>query len=89
MFERTSSTLIRLFLFGIGFFIVLIFSLKIMDWSGIHRGNLLIVGNYEYILYLLAFTLGIGYVVRWLLKKEFHQQFVLRRRRRKGPKGSK
>ncbi|MBU0636182.1 hypothetical protein KKE06_04105 [Candidatus Micrarchaeota archaeon] len=83
MFGRTTSVLMRLALFGIGFFVVLIFSIKIMNWSGIHRGNLLIVGDYEYILYLLAFTLGIGYITRWLLKKEFHQQFVVRKRRRK------
>lgn len=73
--------LVKLIIFGLAFGIVVVFLLRFDEWAGEFRKYLFATGNWEYLAYLIVFVLAIGYVLKWLVKKEFHAEFVKRYRR--------
>lgn len=82
MLKIRLMTLFRIGLFAALFLLVAIFLIKLNDWSGDFRGSLLAAGNYEFVIYLLLFVFAMGHLLRWLLKKQFHNDFVEPKRRR-------
>lgn len=83
MFNRTIGFLFKLVVFGLAFGIGLLFLLRFDEWAGGFRKYLFATGNYEYLVYLIVFFLGVGYIVKWLIKAQFHNEFIQRLRRRR------
>ncbi len=73
--------LVKLIIFALAFGIVAAFLLKFDEWAGNFRKYLFATGNWEYLAYLVVFALAVGYLLKWLVKKEFHEEFVKRFRR--------
>lgn len=73
--------LVKLAIFALAFGIVLAFLLRFDEWAGNFRAYLFATHNWEYLAYLVVFVLAIGYVLKWLVKKEFHVEFVKRGRK--------
>ncbi len=80
MTHKTLGLLFRLLVFAVAFLIGLFFIIRLNEWAGAFRYNLFFTGNYEFLVYVLIFVFAVGYVIRWLIKKEFHAEFVAKRR---------
>ena len=79
---KTLTVLWRLLVFGTALGVGLLFLLRFQEWGSEFQKSLFTTQNWEYLLYLLAFTVAVGYLVRLLIKKEFHLEFVQKRRKR-------
>lgn len=83
MFGKSTSFLLRLFVFALVFIIAVVFLIRFDEYVSEFRKVVLSQGRWDLLVYFLIFAFAIGWAIKWLVKKEFHVLFVGNRGKRR------